>query len=309
MGNTFYFEWEVRLMEFLQNGMGPFLTTLASFISILGEQYVLVAVLGFIYWCWDKETGKRIGLNIMMGLVYNPYFKNIAIRRRPYFDNPTIKCLKPVEADADIYDIGAQGYSFPSGHSTNSLIIYGSVARFFRNKFTLIVGILLPLLVGISRFCLGVHYPTDVLCGWALGAVIIFVMPALLDKFKEKKLTLYAVIFCISLTGCLFCVTDDYYTGLGMMLGFFIGDIFEEKYVKFENTRNAGEIIVRLVICFAVFLGLNVGLKLPFPKELLSSGTPLAFFIRAARYALTLFIIVGPLPMLFKHIRFGNKKA
>jgi len=308
MGNTFYFGWEVALMEWLQAMMGPFLVKLASFFSTLGEQYVLVLVLGFVYWCWDKQIGKRIGLNIIMGVTWNPIFKNIALRRRPYFDNPTIKCLKPVEADADIYDIAAQGYSFPSGHSTNSVIAYGSIAYFFKNKLLRVICIILPLLVGISRFCVGVHYPTDVLFGWALGALIVFGMPWLQGRFKSKKV-FYAVIFCVSLVGCFWCRTDDYYTGLGMMAGFFIGDLFEEKYTRFESTRQPLECIVRLLIGGGVFLALNVGLKLPFPKELLASATPLSFFIRTARYAVTLFIEIGVLPMLFKYIKFGKKKA
>jgi membrane-associated phospholipid phosphatase len=46
--------------------------------------------------------------------------KNIALRRRPYFDHESIHILRVVEPEADIYDIAAQGYSFPSGHSTNA---------------------------------------------------------------------------------------------------------------------------------------------------------------------------------------------
>lgn len=75
----------------------------------------------------------------------------------------------------------ATGYSFPSGHALISLAIYGFLAYLlFRNsdqpwlKYpgTLAL-LLLPLLIGISRIYLGVHYPSDVLAGWtvALGWV------------------------------------------------------------------------------------------------------------------------------------------
>ena len=182
-----------------------------------------------------------------------------------------------------------------------SMVVAGS-------KKSGIAALCLACVIGFSRLYVGVHYPTDVFFGWALGALIVFGMPWLQGKFKSKKV-FYAIIFCVSLIGCFWCRTDDYYTGLGMMAGFFIGDIFEEKYVNFESTRNAGECIVRLLLGGGLFLALNVGLKLPFPKELLASATPLSFFIRTARYAVTLFIEIGVLPMLFKYIKFGKKKA
>ena len=286
-------------MEAIQAHLGSFGVTLASLFSTLGEELVLILILGFTYWCWDKRVGKGIGLNIVMGVTYNPIFKNIALRRRPYMDNPSIQCLKPVDSSASIYDIKAQGYSFPSGHSTNSAIAYGSLAYFFKNKAIRVIGIVLPLLVGISRFCVGVHYPTDVLCGWVLGCLIIFLMPWL-QKKVPNKLVLYPIIFVISCVGCFYCKTNDYFTGLGMMAGFFIGDIFEERVVKFENTRVWWRCILRVLIGGAIFLALNTVLKLPFPKYMLEAENALGYGIRTVRYAVILFVEVGLYPMVFK---------
>ena len=55
---SFYFGWEVRLMEFLQKGMGPFGTAAASFFTMFGEEIILAAILFYIYLCRDKEFGK-----------------------------------------------------------------------------------------------------------------------------------------------------------------------------------------------------------------------------------------------------------
>ena len=116
-GNTFYFEWEISLILWLQAHMGSIGTALASFISAFGEELACVVVIGFLYWCYDKRVGRFVGLNALVGLVLNPMIKNVFLRRRPYFDNPGIKCLKPVNKEADIYNIAAQEYSFPSGHT------------------------------------------------------------------------------------------------------------------------------------------------------------------------------------------------
>jgi undecaprenyl-diphosphatase len=67
--------------------------------------------------------------------------------------------------------------SLPSGHSLNSMAIYGAfallAARHLRRRalsvLVLFVGFALPLLIGVSRPYLGVHYPSDVLTGWTVG--------------------------------------------------------------------------------------------------------------------------------------------
>ncbi len=67
--------------------------------------------------------------------------------------------------------------SFPSGHSIGSMALYGTfallAARHLRNRaaaaLVFVLGFTVPLLVGITRPYLGVHYPTDVLVGWTLG--------------------------------------------------------------------------------------------------------------------------------------------
>lgn len=173
-------------MVWLQDVIGDVGGTVSGFVTTLGEELVYIAILGFLYWGLNKRYGVYIGENLMLALLLNPMMKNIFDRRRPYMDHGSIQCLRAVDGDAPITDIAAQGYSFPSGHSTNALTVYGSLALFGKKQFLTVIGIVMPILIGLSRICLGVHYPTDVLVGWVLGALAIGIM-TLLRRWIRRK--------------------------------------------------------------------------------------------------------------------------
>ena len=299
MGNTFYFEWEVRLMEWIQSWLGPVGTAIMSVITEMGDQLVCVAVLGFLYWCWEKEYGKYVGLNVLVGITLNPMIKNIFIRRRPYFDNPGIQCLKPVKSGADIYDISAQGFSFPSGHSTNAAVMFSSFRMLRKIRVLTVLAVVAPLLVALSRVALGVHYPTDVICGLAIGYITIAVIPFLDSKIRNKRV-LHIVMFMISCTGFFFCRTEDYFTCIGSLAGLYAGFEVEERFVKFENTRKPLWMFLRLVVGIALYGVLGVVLKMPFDKSFLESRTMAAFAVRSVRYFVIVFLLIGIYPMAFR---------
>jgi undecaprenyl-diphosphatase len=80
------------------------------------------------------------------------------------------------------------GYSYPSGHSASSMVTYGIIAlllvrhdglpRWLRFVGALVCGVIVGL-VGLSRIYLGVHFPSDVLGGWLLGAMVVLLFAEL----------------------------------------------------------------------------------------------------------------------------------
>ncbi len=298
-GNTFFFPWEVNLMEWLQGHISGTGISIISLFSMFGEELLLILIVGFVYWCYDKKLGRTMGLSAIMGLAWNTMAKNIALRRRPYFDHEGIKILRVVEPEADIYDISAQGYSFPSGHSTNAATVFGSLAVNLRKRWVTVVAIVIPLLTGISRFVVGAHYPTDVLAGWLLGLISVLIV-RLLEKRVKNTLALYGILLVASVPGFFYCKSADYFTAMGLLIGFMAGTLLDDHCVHFENTRKPLWMVVRVVGGLAVYLVLSKVLKMPFSKEFLSSGSTAALMVRCARYAIIAFVDFGVYPMLFK---------
>lgn len=308
MGNTFYLDWELRLMELFQSADSPILNAMAQFFSLFGEELLLIVIIGYIYWCYDKEIGKRVSMTFMAAFIWSALLKGAVMRRRPYMDNESIKCLRPAHSDGDIMDVSAQGYSCPSIHSSMSASIFGSLAVSYKNAVWKIFGIVLPLCVGLSRVYVGVHYPTDVLAGWLTGAVGLLVVSMLYKRFENQKIV-YVIISIAALPGLFYCKDSEYFNALGIIFGFTAAFIFEEKYVSFENTRSIPASIMRVIGGIIVFFAVSTILKLPFSKEFRESAAAGAFALRTVRYFAAVFCAMGPYPMFFGKFRlFSGKK-
>lgn len=298
-GNTFFFTWEVSLMEWLQAHIGNTGISFISNFSLFGEELPLILIVGFLYWSYDKKMGRSVGLIAIMGLIWNTMIKNIVLRRRPYFDHKNIKILRVVDPSADIYDIAAQGYSCPSGHSTNAMTVFASLALNLRKRWMTILAIVIPLLTGFSRVVVGAHYPTDVLGGWMLGLLSVAVVYTLQKRIKSTIL-LYGILLVTAIPGFFYCNSADYFTAVGLFIGFMGGTLLDDYCVHFEDTRKPLFMISRLLGGLTVYLVLNKLLKMPFSNEFLSDGSIASMMVRSARYAIVAFVDFGIYPMLFK---------
>lgn len=63
-------------------------------------------------------------------------------------------------------------YGFPSNHAANSMATAVTIALTFRRRSLAITAVALAMLVGLSRIYLGVHFPGDVLAGFAVGGLL-----------------------------------------------------------------------------------------------------------------------------------------
>lgn len=169
---------ELVIINMVQALLKSIPLSVAKFISSLGhERYWLYAlIIGTLFLLINKKF--KAGILYLLAIygadkLYH-LIKGIITRPRP---------------SVDVRLIDISGYSFPSGHSTMSMVTYGLliyfVCRFVRNKFLKAVLIallsLLIICVGISRIWLGVHFPTDVIGGFAFGICVISICAILYE--------------------------------------------------------------------------------------------------------------------------------
>lgn len=149
--------------EALYSGGHPVLIGTARFFTYIGEPTV-VLIVGFLTAAWLWLTGRaRFGLGILLvvllGRGLTELQKYCVARARPDFE-PHLVVVKTS--------------SFPSGHAANSMILGVTLALALTRPGTarqVAVGSAIPLslLIGASRVMLGVHWPSDVIGGWAFG--------------------------------------------------------------------------------------------------------------------------------------------
>ncbi|MCG1020998.1 phosphatase PAP2 family protein [Sutcliffiella horikoshii] len=128
-----------------------------------------------VLFTWCNLVGVRL---------LNTFLKTLFSRERPTLD----------------HIVEAGYYSFPSGHSMNSMAFFGAiailsliVARSDWLRITVVMScIVLIFLIGWSRVYLGVHFPLDVLGGFLMGASWLFLVSAILLKFEHQNRKLFS---------------------------------------------------------------------------------------------------------------------
>jgi membrane-associated phospholipid phosphatase len=158
----------------------PWLLAAARAVTIAGSSLVVNAVAAVA------------AVTLLIGRLWRGAVLVVVARLGELASTTAVKDLlaRPRPTLLDPVDHGA-GFSFPSGHAAGAAAVYGAlgvlvlpgVARWAR-ALLLAVGTLLICAVAASRVLLGVHYPSDVAAGMALGLAWVGIAALLVTRFR-----------------------------------------------------------------------------------------------------------------------------
>ena len=133
-------------------------TALTAFMVTLTQlgSTLFSIIISLVFMFYNRKVGFLLAANLVTSQILIQLLKRMVNRPRPYKTLDWVIAKKPPRCV----------YSFPSGHSGSALSIALSVSAFFPGLKTALF--CLALLVGISRICLGFHYPTDVTVGFLI---------------------------------------------------------------------------------------------------------------------------------------------
>ncbi|MFF3890952.1 phosphatase PAP2 family protein [Streptomyces sp. NPDC001914] len=149
-------------------------------MEFVGEWGLLLAMVLLIVWCWAtvRRRGGSDAAATVAALVWAPLAAGVALlvnvpirgfveRPRPFVDHQGL----------DVLVGGKTDFSFVSDHATITMAM--GVGLFVAHRKFGLAGLALALLEGFCRVFMGVHYPTDVIGGFALGTAVALLLSPL----------------------------------------------------------------------------------------------------------------------------------
>ncbi|MHA2035971.1 MAG: phosphatase PAP2 family protein [Promethearchaeota archaeon] len=281
-------------------------------ITYLGEPVVFIIIIAILFLLYNKRYAKRLAYSLLFSYYLNGLFKEFFKDPRPNTN------IDPSEE----YGLVEPDYGFPSGHAQTAVSFWGYQGYEFKDKYLYrniqivpVIMSILIFLIAISRIIIGVHDLQDIIGGLLLGIGIlllyIYIEPYLTKQFNRlnfiAKILITAVIGVgLFLLGTLLFpsagvglvspsplyVDDGVFAQVGgSILGFGIGYLLEQEYVKYDPTNlTTKKKLINVTLGIIVLLITFV----PFEYLLKIDSVVYRFF----RYVLPTFILAYVVPLI-----------
>jgi hypothetical protein len=255
----------IAMLRAIQSISSPALDAFFYAVTQLHHETFYMLVLPMLLWFIDKRFARYMVSVFLLGYWANNLLKDLFHTARPTPDQ-----VRQVHPET------GTGYAFPSGHAMNPLMFWGALAlRYRRTGFTLFVAGLV-FLIGFSRLYLGVHWPLDVLGGWVIGGLMLYLFEQTRPFFAGENRSLlvnlaWAFVIPLGTLGLSALVTPDalpkdVWVTSGAYLGFWVGSVIEERFVGFDpRVGSPARQLLKLLIGIVLVLAVKEGAKLILP--------------------------------------------
>ena len=288
-------DWGIEVVLWFQQ-FSPALDLPFKSATFLGNLEFFLLFMPLIYWCIDRRMGARLLVLFLISAYVNAIAKVVAGQPRPFQYDSRVRPL-----------VHAAGGGLPSGHTQGTVVVWGYLVSQYRSATLLTIAGFLMIAVPISRLYLGVHFPTDLLGGYFLGALLLslYLRFALkVEAWLVTKGVIWQSVVAVILPIMLVWVSPQgsryALSACGALLGFLPGIALERRWIRFRSDGSLLKRSVRFIVGSILLLGVWLGLRFVFselePKSLL----------RVVRYACVgLWGALGA-PWLFVRLRLAD---
>jgi len=248
-------DWGSTVVQWFQQA-SPAMDAPFKILTVMGNEAFYLLFFPVMYWCVDRRVGARLIVLFLFSSSVNAVVKELAGQPRPFQYDAAVKKL-----------CDAGGGGFPSGHTQGAVVIWGYLASHFRKPWLWVVASLLMILIPLSRVYLGVHFPTDLAGGYALGAALLLLFvrfePGLEAWLAGRGLGLQ-VVTALAFPGLLLLlaprVGNYQVRTVASLMGMGLGFVLERRWVGFEAGGTLTKRASRLLVGMAILLLFREGL-------------------------------------------------
>ena len=292
---THLLDLELNIIVWLREVL-PGLVGVFEMLTFLGNEMFFLLFMPLVYWCLDRATGARLTVLFLLSAATNAGAKALLNQPRPFEyapDRVSDLFEMPLAEAVERYE--ATGNGFPSGHTQNTVTIWGYLAARARRiripsfpaagALVLVLAALLMLLVPLSRIYLAVHFPRDIVGGYVLGAALLGLFFWLEPVATAALVGLglrwqVGIAVGIPVLGMLLYPHEATVTAGATLMGMGVGFALDRRWLRFETTGSLWQRALRYILGIAGMLVLYAGLKAVF-----ASLAPVLFW-RFIRYTL-----------------------
>lgn len=294
---TSILDWGVRVILWLQQ-FSPALDLPFKAFTFLGEEEFFMLLLPLLYWSLERRAAMRLAILYLFSAWVNAVTKVLGGQPRPFQYDPRVPAL-----------VDATGEGFPSGHTQSATVVWGYLASQFRRTWVWVLAGALLVLIPLSRIYLGVHFPTDVLGGYAIGALLLWLylrFEPRAEAWLGSKGMFWQMALVVVVAGTLALLSpansQDTASAAGVLMGMGVGFVLEGKWVRFDSGGDWIRRLLRFACGGVVVFALRFGLKAAF-----TALQPETVF-RFVRYALMgLWVSLGA-PWAFVKLRLADRR-